>query len=160
MALLAILASGGVRAGTNVWTSLGPEGGSIQSLVIDPQNSRTVYALAGAAIFKSTDGTANWRLSTDGGATWRNLWPSSPLNDISAIAIDPQSTDTIYVGSDAGFSMSTDGGASWDTVIYPGLKGGSLGDLAVSVLAIDPRSPRTLYAGTYGGGGFTITFAP
>ena len=47
-----------VRAGTNVWTSIGPDGGRIQAIAVDPQNPDTVYAVAGGAVFKTTDGAA------------------------------------------------------------------------------------------------------
>lgn len=50
-----------VRAGTNVWTSIGPDGGRVQAITVDPQNPDTVYAVAGGAIFKTTDGAANWK---------------------------------------------------------------------------------------------------
>ena len=32
-----------VRAGVNEWTNLGPFGGFIKALAIDPQNTRTIY---------------------------------------------------------------------------------------------------------------------
>ena len=50
-----------VRAGTFVWTSSGPDGGRVQAIAVDPQNPDTVYAVAGGAIFKTTDGAANWK---------------------------------------------------------------------------------------------------
>src|SRR5579862_2802115 len=73
--LLAILGaqSGAAWGGPNVWTRLGPEGGSILALAIDPQSPSTVYAGTagpgttiyggteyGNGVFKSTDGGANW----------------------------------------------------------------------------------------------------
>jgi len=40
----------------NQWTSLGPEGGDVSVLVIDPVNTDTLYAGTGGGVFKSTDG--------------------------------------------------------------------------------------------------------
>src|SRR5947199_10587995 len=60
IAMLAGLGTRPVWAGDNVWTSLGPDGGSISALVIDPQNTRTVYAATGSGVFKTTDGGASW----------------------------------------------------------------------------------------------------
>src|ERR1700746_3391181 len=82
-------------AGENVWTSLGPEGGSVQAIVIDPQNSNTVYAIAGGGgIFKSTDHAGTWKrvsyAATDDGAA---TFPASVL------VIDPQNTNTLYAGT-------------------------------------------------------------
>ena len=32
------------HAGSNVWTGIGPDGGLVQTIAVDPQNSNTVYA--------------------------------------------------------------------------------------------------------------------
>ncbi len=50
-----------VTAGTNVWTSNGPEGGVIYALAIDPATPSTLYAgTDGGGVFKSTNGGGNW----------------------------------------------------------------------------------------------------
>jgi photosystem II stability/assembly factor-like uncharacterized protein len=136
-------------AGMNVWTSLGPEGGSIQSLVVDPQTSSTVYALTTGGIFKSSDGTAHWRrvypaATSDGAAAY----PASVL------AIDPQNTNTLYVGTagspatvDGGVFKSTDGGASWSAA-NSGLPSPSSGSYRTAkALAVDPRNSDVAYVG-------------
>ena len=63
IAFLSILgpASQTVWAGINEWTSLGPDGGGVRALAIDPQNPSTVYAVTFAGVFKSTNGGASWR---------------------------------------------------------------------------------------------------
>src|SRR5437588_6129500 len=66
IAMLAGLGPRPVWAGENVWTSLGPDGGSISALVIDPQNTRTVYAATGNGVFKTTDGGASWKQADAG----------------------------------------------------------------------------------------------
>jgi len=38
IALIAIALSVTLSAGTNLWTSIGPEGGSVLSLAVDPRN--------------------------------------------------------------------------------------------------------------------------
>jgi hypothetical protein len=40
--IAAVPTSGAALAGSHQWTSLGPNGGSISAVVIDPQNPRTV----------------------------------------------------------------------------------------------------------------------
>src|SRR5438445_605362 len=66
---------------------------------------------------------------------------------VSALAIDPFNTQTIYV-SDAGIAKSTDGGESWNALIrQPGTSG-------VSSVVVDPVHPNVIYAGTYGDGVF------
>jgi photosystem II stability/assembly factor-like uncharacterized protein len=138
-----------VWAGTNVWTSTGPEGGSIQALAIDPQNSSTVYAVAGGGIFKSTDATANWRrvypaATRDGTAAY----PASVL------VIDPQNTNMLYAGTggspttvDGSIFKSTDGGANWSAA-NSGLPTPSSGTYRTAkALAVDPRNPDVAYVG-------------
>jgi photosystem II stability/assembly factor-like uncharacterized protein len=124
------------RAGTNVWTSIGPDGGSIQGIAVDPQNPDTVYALAAGAIFKTTDGAENWArvypAATSGGAS----------NPAVAVVINPQDSNAVYAGTANGVIKSADGGANWTRDGSPRAGG--------VALAIDPRNPNTLYAwGTY-----------
>ena len=56
-----ILARAAIFAGVNV-TNIGPGGGgTFRSLVVGPQDARTLYAGARTAgVFKSIDGGANW----------------------------------------------------------------------------------------------------
>src|ERR1700730_13174800 len=67
-----------VSAGANVWTRLGPEGGPVTALAIDPRNSATVYAATSAGLFKSVDE----------GAVWSALKPGPPCC-IQTLLIDP-----------------------------------------------------------------------
>ena len=71
---------------------------------------------------------------------------------VQAIAIDPVTSNTLYVGAEGGgVHKSTDGGATW-TGVNSGLT-----DTLVTALAIDPDTPTTLYAGTEEGGVFKST---
>src|SRR5579864_4784254 len=95
-----------VHAGAYVWTSIGPDGGSVQAIAVDPQTPDTVYAIAGGAIFKTTDGAVNWRrvyspASSDGAA----------ISPAMFVAIHPQDSNTVYAGTANGeIFKSTDGG--------------------------------------------------
>lgn len=129
--VLAIFGTGRVWAGTDAWTSIGPQGGEIKALSVDPHNPQTLYAATSfGGAFKSLDGGANWVKSG---------MPNRPL------VFDPQDPKTIYVFDyGQGISKSTDGGTSWnpaDSGLYP----------LVNALAIDPLKPSTLYAGTAAG---------
>src|SRR5437667_11783286 len=102
-----------VRAGTNVWTNLGPDGGGASSLAIDPQRPATGYAVTRAGIFKSQDGGANWRATS----------PVPAGFGVALLVLDPLVSGTLYAGTNsAGIFKSTDGGASWKAV-NTGLKG-------------------------------------
>src|ERR1700730_2430532 len=102
------MGSGTLWAGTNVWTSLGPEGGPIQALAIDPQTPSTIYGAASGGIFKTTNS----------GTTWNRVYfaQTSVVYPVPVLAIDPQSTSTVYAGGGYDVLKSTDGGASWSAM--------------------------------------------
>ena len=101
--VFAIFGTEWVWAGTNAWTSIGPQGGEIAALSVDSHNPRTLHAATqNGGTFKSLDG-ANWAKSDV---------PNKPLG------FEPQDPDTIYAidpwdGFDR-FFKSTDGGTSWN----------------------------------------------
>ncbi|HUK56385.1 MAG TPA: hypothetical protein VLY20_06985 [Nitrospiria bacterium] len=73
----------------------------------------------------------------------------SSTYDLKAIAIDPVTPTTLYVGTDGGgVFKSTDGGSSWAPI------NNGLIDLKVTALAIDWVTPSRIYAGTENGGIF------
>src|SRR5207253_2905038 len=89
--------------------------------------------------------------STDGGSSWQAIARGLPRN-YGALAIDPQTTTTVYAGTwGGGIFKSTDGGASWNAVNT------GLPAACVYTVAIDPRTPTTLYAGTSSPGLFKST---
>jgi len=90
------------------------------------------------------------------GTAWTNLGPTkadvaknggTSLNKtdagrVSAIAIDPNSANTIYAGfSGGGVWKTLDGGSNWAPLTE------SLGTLSVGALAMDPSNTNTLYLG-------------
>ena len=99
------------------WTFLGPGniGGRTRQLVIDPDNTNTLYAAAVAGgVWKSTNGGASWQ----------------PLNDlmgnlaVTSLVMDPNNSNVLYAGTGEGFFnvdavrgagifKTTDAGASW-----------------------------------------------
>jgi photosystem II stability/assembly factor-like uncharacterized protein len=135
-----------VRSATNVWTSIGPDGGRVQAIAVDPQNPDTVYAVAGGSIFKTTDGAANWNrvyspATSDGGAS----------NPAIVVAVHPNDSNTLYAGTANGIFKSTDGGANWNMANAglpkpPSIPNVYVGTTSVGVLAIDPGNPETIYA--------------
>ena len=128
------------QAGTNLWTSHGPEGGHLLALAINPSTTSTLYTgTAGGGVFKSTDSGDSWSPASTG----------LPATVVSALAINPSTPSTLYAGTwGDGVFKSTDSGGSWSPA--------NTGLLAtiVSTLAINPNTPSTLYAGTCGGGVF------
>ncbi len=116
---------------------IGPYGGTIIAIVVDPSNSQVIYAGSfGSGVFKSTDGGHSW-YSANQGLT--NLY-------IYSLALDPTHPTTLYAGTyHSQVFKSTDGGNSW-TWSGAGMQNPAI----VYSLAVDPVSSTTVYASTRG----------
>jgi hypothetical protein len=106
---------------------------NFSALVIDPQNSGTVYASMGEGIQKSVDG----------GASWTQQLPPDPDGGPLYLAIDRQNPGTLYEYNYAGGMKTADGGGSW-TNLLPF----SSPTLSPTAIATDPQNGGTVYAGT------------
>jgi photosystem II stability/assembly factor-like uncharacterized protein len=138
--LILLLLAAPTLAASGRWSLLGPDGGTVTTLAVDPVDSRIVYAATqeGEGVFKSRDGGETWSPSGTG-------LPKIPGNNVFCLAIDPRRPAILYVGTlNFGIYKSTDGGASWS----PSQRGLSANLLGVSALAIDPLAPNTVFAGT------------
>jgi photosystem II stability/assembly factor-like uncharacterized protein len=139
----------------------------INALAVDPTAPDTIYAATGdcnesdgcsGGIFKSIDGANTWN-ATDTGL------PSGAV--ISMLAVDPNTTATLYAGTlysgidheESGVFKSTDGGGTWVATAFHDQQ-------YVTALAVDPRAGGILYIGTgspgpgwglFGGGVFKST---
>src|SRR4029079_17235151 len=83
-ALVLVLALAAPLAATPRWTSLGPYGGDVEHLTVDPVDHRVLYANLGAqGTFKSVDRGASWLPIYAGFAS-------------SRVAVDPTRHTTIY----------------------------------------------------------------
>jgi len=89
------------------------------SVVVDPLNEGTVYALATVCTCTATplycskfgeSCSASAYKSTDSGATWSRL---GALAYVSALVIDPIVPSTLFVTADGGVFKSLDGGSTW-----------------------------------------------
>ncbi len=126
LAALSLTTTHGVQTDDSNWMPVGPftysnagswsaGQGRVNSMTVDPNNPNTYYI--------GTPGGGTWK-SIDAGITW------SPLNDFisrvgsSAVAIDPNDSDIIYVGTgdddggdapSVGLLKSTDGGTTFST---------------------------------------------
>ena len=172
-----------VTQGIGVWTTGGPYGGSVQSIVINPLTPTTLYAqVIPYAVFHSRDG----------GNTWK---PVRIDIGYGPLTMDPLAPDTLYVKSSDGKLVlrSDDGGDTWVNLPNPnptpggnapaifahplisgtiyGSTGGylwksedrgqtwitwthNLTDSRVTGMAFHPTNPLKLYLGTYYGNTF------
>src|SRR5207253_2590196 len=87
--------------------------------------------------------------SMDGGASWLDLSASMPV-PIYAVAVNPKSPTTIYIGTDLGVMTSADAGETWAPLMS------NIGP--AYLLTVDPKNPNTLYAA--GPGGLFEIFSP
>ena len=141
--LLGLLAGSITVPAAGQWTSIGPDGGWVEVVVIDPVTPSTLYAATDrGGVYKSTDAGASWRLM--------NPFPPDVGGRIREIQIDPLTPETLYLSTNDGVYKSTNGAQSW----MPMNEG--LTDTVIG-LAIDPSNPSTLYAGTSFRGVFKST---
>lgn len=136
--------------GPDAWInySYAPGNGRVNVVLPDPQNSSTVYI--------GTPAGGLWR-TTDNGDSWTPLTDDLPTLGVSGIAIHPNNSDIIYIGTgDAnaqdsygiGVLKSTDGGVNWNST---GLAWNLDENLRVHRLMMHPNDPETLFAATSGG---------
>ncbi len=94
------------------WTQSGtlPGSGSVRNIVIDPTNTRNLYAVKGTTLARSADG----------GATWASISTGLPTSQasINHVTIDPANSNNLWValsGYSAGNKVfkSVNAGAAW-----------------------------------------------
>lgn len=144
------------------WQTIGPHniGGRTNALAFNPQNTNTIFA-----------GSASgglWRSFTDGiGATaWEIIPTGFPVLGVSAIAIPPNDSNTIYIGTGEvynyqksfggvtvretrgsygiGILKTTDYGITW----AKSLDWTRDQERGVEVIRLNPLNPNTIWAGT------------
>lgn len=107
--------------------------GSVFTLVVDPRDSRTLYASVGCiGYFRSTDGGRRWRPINAGLEPSCDRWYS--------FALDPQATQTAFAVGSRGVFRTLDGGARWQAAET------GLSLSTVFSVAVDPQRPGSVYA--------------
>jgi photosystem II stability/assembly factor-like uncharacterized protein len=134
-AILLALFNSGLSIAQNLrWDRLGPEGGKITVIAIDPIATQTIYAgTDGGGMFKSTDGAKSWAPINSG-------LTGTYARTIRVLVIDPNTPTTIYASTAYDLFKSTDGGVKWFRIGEP-----------VACLVVDPQMPQTIYIGNYWG---------
>ncbi len=124
---LLLLSARLATAGVDRWTPLGPDGGVIQSLAVDPGHPGTVYAgtLKGS-VWKSSDGGGHWSPLPEGLGSWTVL----------SLAVSP---GRIWAATVAGLFVLTEEDPVWRSR-YP-LEGAGFAGVAV-----DPTNPDRIWA--------------
>src|SRR5438552_3552947 len=126
-----IVISPSAFAGINRWTSNGPQGGSVNALVVDPADDATVYATTDRGVYKSENSGTLWKPMTNG---------MSDLS-VSALTISPEDHAALYAGTSRGAVFKTvDGGQHWSELSRP--TDGSIRAFAMSRDVIHAGSAR------------------
>ena len=115
-----------------------------------------------AGWYYATVPTAGFFRSRDGGYTWEHAVAPFEGVAILGIAVHPQNSQTLYVGTAAGLYLSRDGGDDWqhldalDTAVIPATRDPDSYPAPVMVydVALDPTNPQTVYAATVQAGVF------
>jgi hypothetical protein len=79
----------------------------VTRIVVDPNDSRTAYAMFGGFSANNL-----WRTS-DGGATWASVTGQLPQAPIETLAIHPRNSKWLYAGTEVGIFTSEDSGTTW-----------------------------------------------
>jgi photosystem II stability/assembly factor-like uncharacterized protein len=161
------------------WTINGPDGGMVNRLVFDPNDSSIVYAGATNGLFRSADGGEHWA----GAAA---LFGTNILD----VAVAKSDSRVVYAASPDGLYRTTDGGSSWrlvntDSSFRVGVsaqnpnvvysvsfngplrstdggttfesRGSGLPNGVASALTVDPRNQAVAYAAFQGVNGIFMT---
>jgi len=137
LSLAGLLAPGAAWAANGNWSPLGPGGGPVTSLAIDPGHPGTIYAGTQLGyVFKSTSAGAHWAAAS----------PMLAHLQVGALAIDPANPTTLYAGTESGLFKTVDGAGTWSLVDT-----GNDPTTAVAALAVDPVHTATLLAATADG---------
>ena len=143
--LISVLLLSAALAAEQSWQPVGPDGGTVRSLAIDPKNPDRIFLGTSAG---------NLYLSSDSGASWSRF--ARPGNSaemvLDHIAIDPTDSRNMFVAawnaqlpnSDGDLFRSKDGGKSWE--IVADLHGKSLRALSIAI-----ANPQVLVVGALDG---------
>jgi hypothetical protein len=125
-------------------------------LVVDPDNSRFVFAVRDQFDDPGNHNVGHVFRSGDGGATWQDISGDLPDVPVNCLVMDPQDR-TIYVGTDEGVFLTLDNSNLWN--VYPDPSTGSLPNVRVTDLQLDAVH-HVLAAATYGRGAWEIQKFP
>ncbi|HKP84859.1 MAG TPA: hypothetical protein VJZ26_02105 [Blastocatellia bacterium] len=137
--------------GAKTWRRLKPglerRGLSVDSIIVDPRDSRIMYAGVWAV---ASDGEGGVFKSEDGGEHWKLLEGTKKLS-VRSVAVAPSDSSFILAGSANddpklnGVFRSTDAGKNWERI-------SPVGDKEIrniESIAISPRDTNTIYIGTW-----------
>jgi photosystem II stability/assembly factor-like uncharacterized protein len=140
LAALAATSASSIQA--QVWRQAGPPGGTVISLVADPNNTNKLYlGTSDGHVFASGDEGEHWQMLSRIGSGQDDV--------ITHIIVDPRDGSRLYASSwtlysgGGGVYRSDDGGRTWNII--------GLAHETVRALAQSPTDPKLLLAGSLTG---------
>ena len=139
----------GLESWTNGDSGYNPGNGRVNAITVDPNNSNIIYACAASGgVWKSIDGGSSWNTNTD----------HFPVLGTSDLAIDPNNSNNLYLGTGdrdylntygVGIYKSTDAGTSWQ-------ESGLFNDydseaMVINAIEISPVESNIIFAGSKDG---------
>jgi photosystem II stability/assembly factor-like uncharacterized protein len=113
-----------------VWHYDGPNGGYVYSLVMDPEDSNTLFASTACGLFETSDEGNNWTKTGE-------IFSNCPIT--TCLVVNPLDDQIMYAGTSCdGIYKSEDRGKNWRNIAFQAM--------AVNFIEIDPQNPLTLYA--------------
>jgi photosystem II stability/assembly factor-like uncharacterized protein len=127
------------------WEPLGPPGGEIGQLLVNPRNPQILWASPFPhGVYKSVNGGASWR-PANSGLREQDL-------AIRSLAVAPSDPRVLYLasGNPVRIYRSSDGGATWTVVLPCGDQPppccGCVPMARLEELVVHPRNPQTVFA--------------
>lgn len=124
----------------------------VTDIALDPVNrQRAIVAFSG--FNANTPGMpGHVFMTTNFGASWVDISGNLPDVPVTSVAINPNNTETIYIGTDLGVFRTTNGGAIWERL------GNGMPRVATFMVRYHAASNR-LVAATHGRGIYRLTTA-
>jgi uncharacterized protein (TIGR03437 family) len=115
------------------------------SVVADPIFATTAYVAYHGFSGFGNDNQGHIFKTTDGGSSWTDISANLPNVPVNVLVVDPDTTDTLYAGTDIGVFVTRDAGVTWGPLVN-GLPRVIVLDLVLH------RPSRILRAATHGRG--------
>lgn len=132
---------------TSPWTAKTVADRVITDIAVSRTDQNRLVACVGGT------GTGHVFLSTTAGDIWSDISGDLPDITVTAVALDPNTVTTIYVGTDSGVYRTQDGGVTWQA-FDNGIPNAIIADLHVN------PEDNVLYAATFGRGMYKVSIAP
>ena len=154
--------------GGDNWTNMGlPESERIAKILVNPENTNTVYACVPGKLWSDSSERGVYR-TTDGGKTWTQILKGANASTgCSMMTMDPKEPKTLYAGlwdfrrkgwtfrsggegptasSGSGLFKSIDGGNNWSELADINAKGLPPKPWGRVAVAVAPSKPNVVYA--------------